>query len=316
VARVLAVIAVSKTTDGHDMTDLLRGEPMSQHAFIGLLIQLSLMLIVVAVGLQSRWSDVLYARKRPDLLWRGFIAVNVIVPATATVLCLLVPIAWLTKVAICLMAVSPLAPFAPGKMMKAGADMAFVNGLYVVLMLAAVVIVPVTILLLDTISPQPVTVPELKLGLFILQSVFLPLAVGLTIARFWPDFATKAAPLARKIGFLIIIPLALLFVATRFHALISLIGDGSFVTISAVVAAGIVGGHFLGGKSPGHRAAMAQAAATRHPGIAAIIARRNFDDSQVIMAIFLFVLISLVLCAIYARWGRRVLDHEPVGEDR
>jgi BASS family bile acid:Na+ symporter len=283
---------------------------MGLQAIIGLLIQISLVLIVVAVGLQSRWSDVLYARKRPDLLWRGFVAVNVIVPATATVLCLLIPLPWLNKVAICLMAVSPLAPFTPGKMMKAGADTAFVNGLYVVLMLAAVIIVPVTIMLLDTISPQPVTVPEFKLVLFILRSVFLPLAIGLTIARFWPEFATKAAPIARKTGFAILIPLAILFIFTKFHALISLIGDGTVVTISAVVAAGILGGHFLGGKSPGHRAAMAQAAATRHPGIAAIIARRNFDDPQVLMAIVLFVLISVILCMIYARWGRRMLEHE------
>jgi len=278
------------------------------HDIIGLLLQGSLMLIVVAVGLQSKWSDVTYARQRPDLLWRGFTAVNVVVPLTATILCLVMPIAWLTKVAIMLMAVSPLAPFAPGKMLKAGADTAFVNGLYVVLILAAVIIVPVTILLLNTISPQPIQIPEGKLILFILMSVVLPLATGLAIATFWPHFAMRVAKITRWVAFAIIIPLGLLFLIKSFGALISLIGDGSFVTITAVVGSGILAGHWLGGRSMEHRAAMAQAAATRHPGIAAIIARRNFDDPQVIMAIVLFLIISVILCTIYARWESKVAE--------
>jgi len=49
-------------------------------------------------------------------------------PATATILCLIMPLALPAKAAIILMAVSPFAPFAPGKMLKAGADTAFVNG--------------------------------------------------------------------------------------------------------------------------------------------------------------------------------------------
>jgi len=275
---------------------------MDIKTLVSLLLQGSLMLIVVAVGLQSHWSDVAYARQKPDLLWRGFAAVNVIVPVTATVLCLLMPIDWLTKVAIGLMAVSPLAPFAPGKMLKAGADTAFVNGLYVVLILAAIVIVPLTIMLLNTISPHPVQVPEGKLVAFIATSVLVPLVIGLAIASIWPNFAKKAAPVARWVAFAILVPLALAFLVKNSGALLSLVGDGSVIAISGVVAAGILGGHWLGGRSLEHRAAVAQAAATRHPGIAALIARRNFDEPQVIMAIVLFVLISIILCAIYSRW--------------
>jgi bile acid:Na+ symporter, BASS family len=275
---------------------------MTLHDLIGLLLQGSIMLMVVAVGLQGHWRDVTYAWRRPDLLWRGFAAVNLIVPATATLLCLVMPIDWLTKVAIMLMAVSPLAPFAPGKMLKAGADTAFVNGLYVVLMVAAIVIVPATIALLNLIAPQPVQVPDGKLAALIVMSVLVPLAVGLAIASAWPSFAKRAAPVARWIGSAILVPVVLLFIVRNAGALASLIGDGSVITIVAVVGAGILGGHWLGGRSIEHRAAMAQAAATRHPGIAAIIAQRNFDDPQVVMAIALFVLISVILCAIYTRW--------------
>ena len=274
---------------------------MTLQAIIGLLMQGSLMLIVVAIGLQSQWSDVLTAVRRPKLFLRGFIAVNVIVPLTATILCLFMPIALLTKAAIILMGVSPFAPFAPGKMLKAGADTAFVNGLFVSLMLAAVVIVPVTVELLDLFVHRSLDVPVADLAMLVATSILAPLAVGLTIAHFWPGFAGRAAPIVQLISFAIILPIVVLLIAKSFPALIALLGDGTALTICLIVAAGIAGGHLLGGERPEHRAAMAQAAATRHPGIAVLIARRNFDEPQVIMAILLFLLLSIIVCGIYAR---------------
>jgi BASS family bile acid:Na+ symporter len=82
-----------------------------------------------------------------------------------------------------------------------------------------------------------------------------------------------------------------------------LVGDGTVVVINLTVLAGIAAGHWLGGPNPSHRAALAQAAATRHPGIAALIAHRNFDNPQVVLAIMLFLLVSVVLSALYGRWA-------------
>ncbi|HLO20313.1 MAG TPA: Na+-dependent transporter, partial [Sphingomicrobium sp.] len=58
---------------------------------------------------------------------------------------------------------------------------------------------------------------------------------------------------------------------------------------------------------PERRAALAQAAATRHPGIAAMVANRHFDDKRVLLAIILFLLTSIVVAAIYAKWVTRRL---------
>ena len=56
--------------------------------------------------------------------------------------------------------------------------------------------------------------------------------------------------------------------------------------------------------------ALAQAAATRHPGIAAMVAHRHFDDKRVMLAVILFLLTSLIVSAIYAKWmTRRMVVH-------
>ena len=95
-------------------------------AAIQLFVQGSLFLLIFAVGVQSSPADLSYVAQRPSLFVRGFIAVNVVVPACAVLLCLAFSVDRLTEAGIVIMAVSPLAPFAIGKMLKTGADRAYV----------------------------------------------------------------------------------------------------------------------------------------------------------------------------------------------
>src|ERR1044072_2077287 len=99
-------------------------------AAIQIVAQVSLMLLVLAVALQSSWSDLAYVWRRPTLLLRGFVAINLVVPLCAVILCLIFPVQQMTKAGLVIMAASPLAPFVLGKMMKTGADRAYVVGTY------------------------------------------------------------------------------------------------------------------------------------------------------------------------------------------
>src|SRR5881394_3288596 len=101
------------------------------------IVQASMMLVIFAIGLQARWGDLLCVLRRPGLLERSILAVNVVVPAVAVGLCLLFPVDRLTASGLIILAVSPLAPFVPGKMLKTGAGREFVVGTYVALVLAS-----------------------------------------------------------------------------------------------------------------------------------------------------------------------------------
>jgi BASS family bile acid:Na+ symporter len=271
-------------------------------AAIQIVAQVSLMLLVLAVGLQSSWSDLAYVWRRPALLLKAFIAVNLIVPVCAVILCLALPVDKMTKAGLVIMAVSPLAPFVIGKMMKTGADRAYVVGTYSALMAISVLVVPATFGLLGILFGRDASVPINLIARFVLMSVAAPLVVGVVIATWRSDFGRRAGPIATKIALLFLLPIVLLILYRSAGAALGLVGDGSLAVIILTVAAGIAAGHVLGGPEPERRAALAQAAATRHPGIAAMVANRHFDDKRVLLAIVLFLLTSIVVSAAYSKW--------------
>lgn len=280
---------------------------MDVKALLPLLVQASLILLVAGIGLQSRWSDITATFHQPRLLVRAMIAVNVVVPLVAVVAVLLLPIAPAIKAGIVLMAVSPMAPFAPGKMLKSGAENAYVLGVYVALILAAVIVVPLTVALIGAFAPRAITMPIGIVGMFVLTSVLLPLAAGLLLGQLLPRQAPLLARIANIIAYAILIPVVVLGLYKAGGAIMALIGDGVLVAILATVVVGLAAGHWLGGPAANHRVALANAAVTRHPGLAGLIAHRNFEDSRVMLAVLLFLLTSIVVSGIYSAWaGKRL----------
>lgn len=277
---------------------------MDLKALLPLVVQVSLILAVASIGLQAKWTDVGVALRHPRAVLRAIIAINVAVPLAAILLVQILPISPPVKVGIVLMAVSPLAAFTPGKMLQAGADRSLAIGLYILLVLLTVLVVPATFALLTAMFAVDVTLPVAVLAGFILTSVLLPLAGGMLIAILVPAWAPQLAQAAGIAGSLLLLPVlaALLFKAGGPMA--SLIGDGSLLAIAATVAAGLAAGHWLGGPHLENRMALAAAAATRHPGIAGLVAHRHFDDPRVMLAALLFLLSSMVVAAVYKRWAK------------
>jgi BASS family bile acid:Na+ symporter len=171
----------------------------------------------------------------------------------------------------------------------------------------SVLVVPVTFELLGIVFGRDASVPILVIGRFVLMSVAAPLVMGVIIGTWSNGFGRRAGPIATKIALVCLVPIILLILYRSAGAAFTLIGDGSLAVIIFTVVAGIAAGHLLGGPEPERRAALAQAAATRHPGIAAMVANRHFDDKRVLLAIILFLLTSIVVAAIYAKWVTRRL---------
>lgn len=284
---------------------------MDIKALLPLVVQGSLVLLVLAIGLQSRWADLLYVIERPRLLLKGFVAVNIVVPAAAAALCLMLPLAPAIVAGIVIMAVSPLAPFAPGKMLKTGADRSYVIGLYVALILLSVLIVPATMAILAAIGPKQVSLPIAAIASFVATSVLLPLVIGIAAGTLWPAISQRAAHVTTIVAYLLLLPLVVLVLLKAGGQIFGLIGDGALAAIVLTVVAGLAAGHVLGGPQPEHRMALAQAAATRHPGIAGLIVHRNFDNPQIMMAVLLFLLTSIVVSTIYTAWANKRLHAAP-----
>ena len=83
------------------------------------------------------------------------------------------------------------------------------------------------------------------------------------------------------------------------------VGDGTIIAIIIIVAVAALGGHLLGGPLREDRAALAVASATRHPGIALLIANATFQDKRVSAVLIVFLLVSSVVLIPYQIWIKR-----------
>jgi hypothetical protein len=87
--------------------------------------------------------------------------------------------------------------------------------------------------------------------------------------------------------------------------LLGLLGDGTLLAIVVTVPVGIAVGYWLGRPNPANSDALAMAAGTRHPGIAALIVNANFTDPRVMLTVMLFLLTGVIMTVAYLVWQTR-----------
>jgi predicted Na+-dependent transporter len=276
---------------------------------IPMLLTVSLALLVVAVGLGSAKGDLLYVIRRPALLARGLIAVSLIPVLAAIAVIAVFPVSHASKVAIMLMAISPVPPLVPGKMLKFGGRTEYAYGLYTAMALLAVFTVPVWGVLLNLYYGVHASFPSPIIASNIFLGVVLPLAIGLLLGRWLaPRFAERAAPIIAKVGMGLVVLAFIPIIIKVWPAVIGLIGDGTIVAVMLIVAIMLAGGHVLGGPAMGDRATLAFAAATRHPGIALALVGANHGDEKLTAAVVLFLLVGLVAMVPYQMLVKRRLS--------
>lgn len=262
---------------------------------IPLAITISLALLVLVVGMDASVRDLLSVLRRPGRLGAAVLAVNVIPPVVAIVLVHLIDIGPAARAGVVLMAISPVPPLVPGKALKVSGRKDYAYGLYAALVLLAVLVVPIWVEILHRVFAVEMAIPPLAVARSVVVGVLAPLAVGVLIRRFAPAFAARAAPFVYKAAMLLVVLAVLPIIVQVWPAVARLAGDGTFVVMVLVVVIAYAAGALLGGHDAEDKAALAAAATTRHPGIALMIAKTNFDNPQIAAAIIGFMLLSLVV---------------------
>jgi BASS family bile acid:Na+ symporter len=268
----------------------------------------SVLLMVLAVGLDATPRQAAFVIMRPNVLLRSIIAIAVIVPAFAALMVGALPLTRAVKIGILLMAVSPLPPFLPSKDIKLGGRRRYVYGLLVAVSLIAVVLVPLTVAILARVFSAKASIgigPVLRL---ILISVLFPLALGMLIRHFAPRQAERAAPTVNKVAGILLVLSVLPLLFQLLPLMLHLFGNGTIVAIVVIVTGALLAGHLLGGPEPQDRAALAIACTTRHPGVALLIAHANLPEPEIKAVILLFVIVGVLVGLPYQLWFKR---HQP-----
>jgi len=269
-------------------------------------LEISIGLIVFCVALDAVPADLLYLARRPFLLVRSLLSMNVIMPIVAAAIALLFSLRREIEIALILLAVSPVPPVLPNKQAKAGGNVSYAVGLLATLALLSIVFVPLSVKLVGRLFGQDLHVPVAPIATVVLKSILMPLVIGMVVRGIVPAFARRFSGPLSTIGTVLLVLgiVPVFFVA--WPAITALVGDGTLVAIVLFTAVALVVGHLLGGSAPEERSVLALSTATRHPGVAMAVASAVTPDPKPIAAaVLLAVLVSAVVAFPYVKWSAR-----------
>ena len=282
---------------------------MSLVAIILLVLKISIILSVLAIGLKSTFADAAFLFRKPGHLARAILAMYVIMPIVALLIAYSFNFNPAVKIALVLLSVSPIPPILPNKMFKAGGKEDYTIGLLADTSLLAIIFIPLILQVFQQLIQIPLGMTAASIAPQVLATLIVPLLVGIAIRTFLQNVADRIAkPLSMVATVLLILGfLPVLFGSLR--ASLSLIGDGTLISLAAFALIGIIVGHFLAGPEIENRPVLALATSSRHPAIAIAIANANFPDQKLVApAVLLYLILSIVLAVPYLNWVKKHAD--------
>ncbi|NEX92895.1 Na+-dependent transporter [Caulobacter sp. 17J65-9] len=284
---------------------------MTLAALVVLILKASIAVLVFTVGLGTRPRELTCLLRRPGRLVRALLSMNVVMLALAVAIVLAIPLHEAVRVTLVALALSPVPPLLPKKLVKAGGGHDYVMALLFSASVIAVLWIPLAGALLDRIVPADISIPAPAVAKLVFMTVLGPTLAGVIVRLLAPGLAERVAgPLAKAATLLLLAGLVLMLVKAA-PAMAALVGDGTLAALVIFVVLGLVAGHLLGGPSPGERSVLALATASRHPGVALAIAQLTFPAEKAVPAVLLlYLLTAAVLTLPYVAWRRKALAGE------
>jgi bile acid:Na+ symporter, BASS family len=278
---------------------------MNLEALILLVLKISIVLSVFALGLKATFADATYFFRHPIEMGRAFLSMNVLMPLLAVVLALAFNLHPAVKIALVALSVSPVPPFFPKKAVKVGGKDDYSVGLLVATAVLAIVVIPFSMEIFERIGSVPLQMSAGSVATLVFTTVLAPLLVGIALRAIAPTLAERAA---KPIGILATVLLVLSVLPVFFdsiHTILSLIGDGTLLSFAGFALIGYLLGQLLGGPEPENRRVLALATASRHPAIAVAIAHANFPQQKLaVPAIVLYLIVSGIVTGLASKLNK------------
>lgn len=266
----------------------------------------SLVLLVLSLGMRSTFSEASYLFRKPALLLRSLVSMNVVLPLLVIWLVTSFDLRPAVKIALVALAVAPVPPFLPGKQLKLADSHDFTIGLLVATSLFSVLIVPATMALIEALGVGSRHVSAAAILRIVATTVLLPLIAGIFVRTRWPALAARVQPVAHAIAVVLLVVALIPVLFSEWGAMRSLIGDGTLLVILVATVLGLAVGHVLGGPQAEDRSVLALATASRHPAVAIAIASASFPDAKLVLpAVLLALVVGMVASAPYVSWRKR-----------
>jgi BASS family bile acid:Na+ symporter len=280
---------------------------MTIDQIINVLVTITLIEMMVAIGLGVTFVDLLGVARNWRLVARAALANYVFVPAVTVGLLLLFGSHSMVAAGFLILAVCPGAPFGPPFTAIAKGNVAAAVGLMVILAGSSAIIAPPLLhyLLLFVSGDEPLSVDTTRIAGTLLVTQLLPLGVGVAVRQWRPLLAKrlqKPANLISKVLNLVSVG----FILVVHYDLLTEIRLRGYVGMLALLLASWAAGWLLGGPDRGIRKAMTLTTSLRNVGVGLVIATGAFAGTPAVTAALVYGLIEVVGSLLLALgWARR-----------
>ena len=280
---------------------------MTGAELIKILVPLTLIEMMVAIGLGVSWTELVSGVRNWRLVTKAALANYLCVPlVTIGLLLLFHPVDPMVPAGFLILAVCPGAPFGPGCTRLARGDVAAAVGLMVLLAGSSALVAPLLLYLLLPLLSGSETLPvdAGKIVVTLLVTQLAPLCLGLGIRHWLPGLATRlqkpAAVLSAVLNLATIIVVLLVY-----FPLLAEIRLRGYVGMLALLTASWAAGWLLGGPGSGNRKALTLTTSLRNIGVGLVIATGNFAGTAAVTAVLAYGILEILGSVLLALvWGR------------
>jgi BASS family bile acid:Na+ symporter len=279
---------------------------MSLDQVINLLVTVTLVEMMAAIGLGVTFADLAGVARSWRLAAKALVANYVCVPAVTVGLLLLFRGTPLAAAGFLVLAVCPGAPYGPPLTGLARGNVPVSVGLMVLLAGSSALLTPLLLYLLLPMlaGNEPLKVDAARMVGTLLATQLVPLCAGLAVRQWRPRVAARLqgpATLASKVLNVLTIGGIL---ATQYQTLAE-VPPRAFVGMVALLAASLAAGWLLGGPGGDNRKAMTLTTALRNVGVGLVIATGAFAGTPAVTAVLAYGLFGVLASLLVALgWGR------------
>lgn len=294
---------------------------MGVDQLIGLLVTVTLIEMMFAVGLGVRLADVVLATSDTRLIARAVLVNDAAVPLAAVFLLLAVNADPPVAAGILILAVCPGAPYGPPLTALAGGNTAVSVGLMVILAGSSVLVAPLllAVLLPFVTGRSGLQVDPLSLVGAILTTQLFPLCVGLAVNHWRPDQAVRWLGPSVAVGKILNAITLVVILASQFPRLLD-VGPGGVLGMMILLGLSLGAGWSSGGQDDENRRAVALTTAIRNVGLGLEITVATFPGTSAVTAVLVYGLVqllgSLLVTLQWHRASRRERGAATIGRAR
>ncbi len=266
-------------------------------------LKLSVVALLLAIGMLSTNKEITYLWRRPKLLLRSLLAMYVLVPLAAILFVSFLPLADGLKLAVFVLAISAGAPLLPKKLMGLGSD-EYVLSLVVTASVLAIFTVPAWSAVLGPLFGRQSHLAPVEVAMLISKSFLLPLVCGMLVRWFFPNNSGSIADKILTVAGLVLTVSAVALLATNWQLLANA-GWAALLSLSGLTLISLIIGHLMGGEEPGERTALAVSCATRHLGLAILVAAA-VPGPKTAVFVAAYIVASAAVAIPYLKWQSKV----------